>query len=90
MFPLTFAAFFVLGLAASNITPITFSEAGRQRDMPVSTALAAVTTVGYSGILVGPAMIGAIAQATSLEMSFFFVAGLLVLVAAASRFYPKR
>ena len=86
----TFAAFFVLGLAASNITPITFSEAGRQRDMPVSTALAAVTTVGYSGILVGPAMIGAIAQATSLEMSFFFVAGLLVLVAAASRFYPKR
>ena len=39
----TFAAFFVLGLAASNITPITFSEAGRQRDMPVSTALAAVT-----------------------------------------------
>ena len=49
-----------------------------------------MTTVGYSGILVGPAMIGAIAQATSLEMSFFFVAGLLVLVAAASRFYPKR
>ncbi len=86
----TCAAFFVVGIGAANITPVTFSETGRQKRMPMSTALAAVSTVGYSGILVGPALIGAIAHATSLHAAFIFVAALLVATAACSAFYPKK
>lgn len=84
------AAFFIVGIGAANITPVTFSEAGRQKRMPMNAALAAVSTVGYSGILVGPALIGAIAHATSLHAAFLFVAALLVATALCSAFYPKK
>ena len=82
--------FFFVGLGASNITPLTFSEAGRTKSMPMSAALAAVSTLGYSGVLVGPAMIGGIAHATSLPTAFYFVAFLLVLTAFAGFFYPGK
>ena len=82
--------FFFVGLGASNITPLTFSEAGRTKSMPMSAALAAVSTLGYSGVLVGPAMIGGIAHATSLPTAFYFVAFLLVLTACAGVFYPSK
>lgn len=82
--------FFFVGLGASNITPLTFSEAGRTKSMPMSAALAAVSTLGYSGVLVGPAMIGGIAHATSLPTAFYFVAFLLVLTAFAGVFYPSK
>lgn len=82
--------FFFVGLGASNITPLTFSEAGRTKSMPMSAALAAVSTLGYSGVLVGPAMIGGIAHATSLPTAFYFVAVLLVLTACAGVFYPSK
>ncbi len=48
-------------LGASNVVPILFSAAGSQRDMPANLAIASVTTVGYAGILAGPALIGFIA-----------------------------
>ncbi len=82
--------FFFVGLGASNITPLTFSEAGRTKSMPMSAALAAVSTLGYSGVLVGPAMIGGIAHATSLPTAFYFVAFLLVLTACAGVLYPSK
>jgi len=44
-----------------------------------------VTTFGYAGVLAGPALIGFIAQATSLPAAFMVVAALLVAVAAAGR-----
>jgi predicted MFS family arabinose efflux permease len=75
----TLAGFALIGLGASNIVPVFYSLIGRQRVMPPGHAIAAVTAMGYAGILIGPAFIGFIAQATSLPVAFGVV-GLLMLV----------
>ena len=61
------AGFWMVGLGASNIVPVLYSALGRQRIMPPNLAVSAVTTVGYLGILAGPALIGLTAHATSLS-----------------------
>ena len=78
------AGFALVGLGASNIVPVLYSALGRQRAMPANLAVAAVTTLGYSGILAGPAGIGFVAHAASLPTAFLGVAALLLIVAACS------
>ncbi|TDX79653.1 putative MFS family arabinose efflux permease [Neorhizobium sp. R1-B] len=73
--------FALVGLGASNIVPVLFTAAGRQKAMPSSLAIAAVTTVGYAGILLGPALIGFVAQHFSLSTALVMLAGLLLVVA---------
>lgn len=68
--------FFLIGAGLSNVVPIIFSVAGRQTAMPTTLAVAAISSIGYSGILLGPAFIGAIAHQTSL-ITAFVVIGLL-------------
>jgi hypothetical protein len=53
--------------------PVLFRQAGLQTVMPPGVAIAAVTTVGYAGILVGPAMIGLAAQALGLLAAFWLL-----------------
>ena len=50
---------------------------GKQKDMPINAAVAAVSTCGYLGVLMGPAAIGFIAHGTSLLASFALLASLL-------------
>ncbi len=77
--------FVLVGLGASNIVPILFTAAGRQQDMPAGLAVGAITTIGYAGILAGPALIGFIAHASSLQMAFAGLGCAMLLVAASSR-----
>jgi predicted MFS family arabinose efflux permease len=77
--------FVLVGLGASNIVPILFTAAGNQRAMPASLAIAAITTIGYAGILAGPALIGFVAHLSSLNLAFAVLGGALLLVAASSR-----
>ncbi|QPT12110.1 MFS transporter [Serratia rubidaea] len=77
--------FMLVGLGASNVVPILFSAAGNQRDMPANLAIASVTTLGYAGILAGPALIGFIAQVSSLTVAFGCVTALLLAVAASAK-----
>ncbi|MYN08739.1 MFS transporter [Pseudoduganella aquatica] len=77
--------FVLVGLGASNIVPILFTAAGRQRDMPAGLAVGAITTIGYAGILAGPALIGFIAHASSLQAAFAGLGCAMLLVAASSR-----
>jgi predicted MFS family arabinose efflux permease len=72
--------FLLIGLGASNIVPVLFRQAGAQRAMPAGLAVAAITTVGYAGILIGPAAIGFVARASSLPQAFWLLAALLGLV----------
>lgn len=83
----TILAFFLIGIGAANIVPIAFAGTGEQSDMPMSLAMAGVTTLGYAGLLSGPALIGFIAEHTSLGAAFLFEAFLLLGVAWASRFF---
>ncbi len=68
------------GFAAGNVVPILFTLAGRQRLMPPTHAIAAVSTLGYMGVLVGPALVGYAAHLVGLQIAFGGVA-LLALVA---------
>lgn len=77
--------FLLIGAGASNIVPILFTAAGRQKDMPAGMAISAITTVGYAGILAGPALIGFVAHASSLHLAFGGLGFAMLLVAATSR-----
>lgn len=77
--------FVMVGIGASNVVPILFSIAGNQKIMPANLAIAAITTVGYAGILIGPTLLGFIAQISSLAMAFGGVALLLLFVSASAR-----
>jgi hypothetical protein len=79
------AGFALIGAGASNIVPVLFSAAGGQKDMPAGLAISAITTIGYAGILAGPALIGFIAHATSLQMAFGGLAVGMLLVTLGAR-----
>lgn len=75
----------LIGLGCANIVPALFTLAGRQRAMPESLAIPAVTTLGYAGVLAGPALIGFVAHWASLATAFVLVAAALLLVGIAAR-----
>jgi MFS family permease len=77
--------FALVGAGCSNIVPVLYTAVGRQKAMPEHVAVPAISTIGYAGILAGPAMIGLIAHMTSLPIAFLGVAILLILVAASGR-----
>jgi predicted MFS family arabinose efflux permease len=81
----TLLGFLLVGLGASNLVPLLFSVVGNQKDMPPNLALAAISGVGYAGILAGPALIGFIAHLTSLFVAFGCVAILLLVVSLSAR-----
>jgi len=80
--------FLLIGAGASNIVPVLFTAAGSQHDMPASLAVSAVSTIGYAGILVRPAMIGFIAHLTSLNLAFAALGCAMLLVAVAHQRLP--
>ncbi|MBA2078138.1 MFS transporter [Rhodanobacter sp. PCA2] len=79
------AGFVLIGLGASNIVPVLFSAAGRLPGTSPAIAIATATTLGYAGLLSGPALIGFVAHASSLPLAFAGVAGLLILVSLSAR-----
>jgi predicted MFS family arabinose efflux permease len=74
------AGFILIGLGAANIVPVLFRRAGSQTVMPAGLAVAAITTSGYAGVLMGPASIGFVAKAVGLNVAFWMLAALLGLV----------
>ncbi len=78
------AGYALVGAGCANIVPVLFSATGRQTDMPENVAIPAITTLGYAGILAGPAGIGFLAHAFSLQVAFLVLAALLLGVAAGS------
>jgi predicted MFS family arabinose efflux permease len=73
--------FVLLGLGAANIVPVFFSAAGKLPGVAPTVSLSAITTIGYTGLLTGPALLGFIAQQFSLSTALGFLALLLVIVA---------
>lgn len=78
-----------IGVGCSNIVPIMFSEAGKQKDIAESVAIPAISTMAYSGVLLGPALIGFVAEATHLKTAFLCIAVLLAGVAAGATLLSK-
>jgi len=78
---------FITGIGLSSIVPIAYSIAGNTKDLPPGVGLAMVTTVGYSGFLFGPPLIGLIADWQSLRIALGLVAFLFVAMTLLSARY---
>jgi MFS family permease len=76
--------FLLVGFGVSSVVPMVYSVAGRSKTMSPGMALAAVSTIGFLGFLVGPPVIGFLAGAFNLRVSFLFIAVMGVCVTAIS------
>jgi predicted MFS family arabinose efflux permease len=72
-------AFVLVGVGVANAVPLLFSAAGRVP--PAGPSLAAVFTIGYLGFILGPPVIGVLADALTLTVALALVCAALVLVA---------
>jgi hypothetical protein len=70
--------FALAGLGIANAVPLLFSAAGRVP--PAGPSLAAVFTVGYTGFIVGPPLIGFVADAVGLPAALAGLCGAAALV----------
>ena len=64
------AAFGIVGLGLGPVVPLAFRTAGRTRRPGHASALPLVVTAGYSGSIVGPLLVGFIADLASLRIAF--------------------
>jgi MFS family permease len=78
------AGYALVGAGCANIVPALFTLTGRQTAMPESSAVAAVSVLGYAGILAGPAGIGLAANLASLPIALLVVVAMLIAVAAGA------
>jgi hypothetical protein len=79
--PLGFA---LVGLGAANIAPILFSAAGAAGPV-ASTGVAAVATLGYGGMLLGPPTIGMLADRIGLRLALGVLVAAMAAIALAAR-----
>ena len=75
--------FVLLGVGAANMVPVFFSEGGKVKNVSSSVAIPAITTLGFTGQLAGPALLGFIAHLFSLPIALGFTAILLLFVSFA-------
>jgi len=73
-------AFMMVGFGVSNVVPIIFNVAGNNENVPTGIALTIVTSISFLGFLMGPPLIGYIAELTSLKHSFAIIGIFGVLV----------
>ncbi len=83
--PAALGGYALVGIGCANIVPVLFTAVGQQDAMPETVAVPAMTTLGYAGILAGPAGIGAVAHLASLPVAFLVLAAMLAAVSFASR-----
>lgn len=68
--------FLIVGFGVSSIVPMVFSAAGKHAKISPGMALAAVSSISFLGFLMGPPLIGYVAELFSLRYSFAVI-GLL-------------
>lgn len=81
---LAIAAFAVAGLGIANTVPILFSAAGNQAGVSPGAGVSVVTTMGYSGILAAPSIIGFVGERTGFAPIFIAIAIILALLSLLS------
>ncbi len=64
----TMVAFAFTGIGIGNVAPVLFAGGGRVEPEAPGRGIAAVTTMGYSGFLAGPPLVGFTAQLSNLQI----------------------
>jgi MFS family permease len=78
--PIATLGFMMVGAGTSSIVPLVYGQAGKSKTLSPSMALSAVSTIGFLGFLMGPPIIGLLAEVTNLRVAFACIAlmGLMV------------
>jgi predicted MFS family arabinose efflux permease len=77
MFPALATAtlgFMLVGFGVSSVIPLVYGAAGKSANTSPGMALAAVSSISFLGFLLGPPIIGWIAQSANLQYSFALIA----------------
>ncbi|MEO6229844.1 MAG: MFS transporter [Ferruginibacter sp.] len=72
--PTATIGFLLVGIGVSSVVPLVYGLAGKSSTMSPGVALAAVSSVGFLGFLVGPPLIGFISQYAGLRLAFIVIA----------------
>ncbi|TDE32091.1 MFS transporter, partial [Actinomadura sp. 6K520] len=80
------AGFFVTGLVVCTVVPTAISLAGTAAPDRPAAAVAQVGAMGYGGLLLGPVVVGFLAEATSLRVGVGSVIVLALVIAAGAHF----
>jgi MFS family permease len=64
---------FITGLGISTIVPLIYSQAGNQKEIMPSIAIAGVSTIAYVGFLIGPVIIGYLSDLMGLDNALLLV-----------------
>ena len=80
VWPAILAGFMIVGLGIANLVPIIFGAAGRAHENGAGPGVATVSTLGYTGFLCGPPVVGVLAAWAGLPVAFgtVIVCGLIV------------
>jgi MFS family permease len=81
---LVVSGFLLVGLALAAVAPVAFSVAGEMVPDRAGSAVSVVTTVGYGGFLLGPPLVGGIAEVTGLRIALGIIAAAGLVVFALS------
>jgi MFS family permease len=82
---LVIAGFGLVGFGVSTVIPIAYTAAAKSETMKASVALAAVSTIGFTGFLIGPPLIGFIAHEIGLRAALALVILLGILIIGLAR-----
>ena len=85
-----FIGFAIAGAGLAPVAPILFNAATRVPGVSRAAAIASVTSIGYSGFMIGPPLIGGIAHATSLTMALGVLVLASALLAYGARWVPQQ
>jgi MFS family permease len=77
--------FGMMGLGLAAVVPTLFRAAGSQPGIPASVGIAAVSTMGYAGGLIGPPVIGTLATAVTLRGSLLIILVMLAILTVGGR-----
>lgn len=83
-------SFIIIGIGCSNIVPVFYSILKFQKAMPISAAVTAVTSLGYSGVIMGPALLGFVAHGLGINAVFELLLILLLIEAAIAKLVFNR
>ena len=89
-FYLMLVGFVLLGLGAANIVPVLYSLLQYQKDMPINAAVTAVTCMGYTGVILGPAILGFIVQGIGIISVFYLLMILFIMQVVMAKYVFNR
>lgn len=82
--------FAFVGAGLAMVVPILFGAASRVPGTTPAAAIAAVSSIGYSGFMIGPPLIGGIAQHASLTAAMGVVVVTATILALSAHYVPDK